>query len=434
MNIQTPDGKVVAFPDSMSQQDITAVLDKQYSPVAPTNVPKENMPDGKTPEWAGRHPNLYGMVGAGKALARTGIEAGATTIGAAGGALVPIPGASLVGAGVGYAGGKRAANYLFDEPVDTSVSGIAGDVAIGGISQGVGSLIGKIPGVKRILSPERASIGPERTIGADALNKVAETMVEKSLKVAPSIKTGPRGTAVETLLTEKIPISKGGLAKTRNILDDINLQMDEAIASSPKAQNMIPVKDVLGPINELRDKMLNTVNGTKLAKKIDGIINSFTKQHGPEITVADAQVLKQNTNMMLRKAYGEIKDVETESVKQLVRGLKDRIAAEIPEITGLNLRYSQLKTLEPILERAVNRTGNWDFIGLLPTIAGASVGGATGSAIKAAEAGMLLKVLKNPQVQSRLAIMLRSMGSGSKANFMANTVAETAYNKIVNGQ
>ncbi len=392
---------------------------------------KTTIPKTSDPEWAGKYPNLYGLYGAGKALARAGIEGAGTTLGAAGGALLPVPGTSLIGAGLGYAGSKRLADVALGEPSDISVKGIAGDVALGAIFQGAGSLIGKIPGVKRILSPEMASIGPESTVGSEALNKVAYSTMEKTMKIPPSVKEAKRITAIETALEERIPVTKGGLSKVKGILEDLEGQMDSAVANSINKNNMMATDNVLGPVGELRDKLLNTVNGKNLAKELDAVVKRFKKQYGNEISVEQAQMIKQNTNALLTKAYGSLQNVQTESVKQIVRGLKDEIATQIPEIAGVNLRYSHLKTLETAMERAVHRTGNWDWLSLSSELAGAAVGASTGKIGHAAEAALIWRMLKSPHIQSRLAIVLKDMGVGSKANIMANTIVETAYNKMM---
>jgi hypothetical protein len=185
----------------------------------------------------------------------------------------------------------------------------------------------------------------------------------------------------------------------------------------------------LGPVKDLQAWTTKTVNGEKLSSKIENVINSFKKQYGDEITVAQAQEIKQNTNAFLRKSYGELKPVTEEAQKQLVRGLKDRIAQEIPEITGVNARYSDLKVLESALERAVNRTGNWDWFSLSAGMAGSIVGGATGNVAKAGEAVALWRMLKSPVIQSHLALILKNAGAGTKANIMANAITDTIYNK-----
>jgi len=87
-------------------------------------------------------------------------------------------------------------------------------------------------------------------------------------------------------------------------------------------------------------------------------MNDFRKQYGDVLTVEQAQEIKRNTNAFLKKSYGELKPVTEEATKQIVRGLKDRIAQEIPEIAGVNLKYSEMKTLR----------GFWSVLSIEPEI------------------------------------------------------------------
>lgn len=395
-------------------------------------------PQDNTPEWAtgqgkfgSMGPTVYGMYGAGRELLRTGIETAGATAGAAGGALIPVPGTSLVGGGLGYAGGKRVANAVLGEDVDTSVTGIGKDVAVGGFMTGAGKVLGMIPGVKRLLAPSQASVGT-KPVGTGALDKTASAMMEKSMKVPPSSVIGGvkvnREKAIETALDNGIPITKGGLKRVQGLIDDLGEQMDAVVAGNPNA--LIKTDSVLEPVMTLKDWASKTVNGQANAKKIDRVIKQFKDQYGDEITVAQAQEIKRNTNAFLKKSYGELKPVTEEATKQIVRGLKDRIAQEIPEIAGVNLKYGEMKNLERVLERAVNRTGNWDWFSLSAGMAGSIVGGATGNVMKATEAVAFWRLMKSPIVQSHLALMLKRAGKGKEANAMAMAVADSIYNKI----
>lgn len=390
------------------------------------------VPDNTTgPEWAGKYPNLYGAYGAGRELLRTGIETAGQTGGAALGALLPIPGSTFAGAGLGYAGAKRGANLLLGDNVDTSLGGIAGDVALGAGLQLGGGLIGKIPFLKNILSPQMADVGMQKPIvGTQPL---AYSMMEKAMKVPPSVKEGIREKAINTALETGTPVTKAGLQRTKGVLDDLIDQMDMAIVNSPNKNNIIRTDDVMGPVKSLKDWASMIADGGKTERKIQDYMDKVVRQFGPEITVENAQAIKQATNSWLKKnAYGQLQTASVESQKQMVRGLRDRIAQEVPEIAGINAKYSDMKMLETALERAVNRTGNWDWLQLTPMLAAATVGGATGSIGKAIESAALLRILKSPNVQSTLAIMMKKYGAGQKANVMANTIAETVYNKMSN--
>ncbi len=402
-SIKKPSGATRSF-DVDTMAEIRTNLDKTYREIVPQIPPRE--------------------------LARTGVEALGMTAGAAGGAFVPVPGASLVGAGLGYAAAKRAAKWAMDEPVDTSWQGIGKDTLIGAALQGGANLIGKIPGINRIFSPKEASIGPESTFGSEALDKMAYTTMEKAMKVPPSVKQPIRETAINTALEEGIPVSKMASKRVKGILSGLEDDMEIAVANSVNKGNLVQLKDVLTPVQELKDWVSQTVSGKKLIGKIDDIITGFIDDFGPTVTVEQAQTIKQNTGRLLSKTYGELQGVETEATKQIVRGLKDKIAAEIPELVDVNLKYSHLKILDNALERAVHRTGNWDWVQLMPALAGSIVGGATGSIMKASEAVAAYRILRSPYVQSRLAIALKRMGAGSEANVIANTVTQAVYDKL----
>jgi len=384
-----------------------------------------------TPEWAGRYPNVYGLYGAGRELLRTGIETAGTTAGQAAGALVPFPGAAYVGGGLGFAASKRAAQWLLGEDISMSPESIGKDVAMGSLQVGIGKVAGMIPGVKRIFSPSAAAIEVP-SAGSGLLDKTASSMMEKSLKVPPSVKQNLRGRAIETTFKENIPVTKSGLNRAKGIMDYLEGQMDAAIAKNPDAP--IQTDSLMGPVTELRQMAMNTVDGARFAKQIDKLVDRFKKQYGDTITVAQAQEIKQNTNAWLKKSYGELKPVHVEATKQIVRGLRERIAQEIPEIAGVNARYGDLANLEKVLERAVNRTGNWDWVGLIPSIGAAAVGGTTGKVSSAMEAAAVLRIIRSPAVQSHLALALKKAGAKGEVNAMANAVANTIYHKMTTGQ
>lgn len=365
-----------------------------------------------------------------KEIGRSIVEGLGMAGGAGVGALVPIPGSSIVGAGLGYSAAKRLANMALDEPIDSTIKGIGTDIALGGALQGATKLLSKIPGVRDVIAPPEANIGPSGTFGKGAIDKAAYAIMEKSMKIPPSVKPPIRERAITTALNEEVPITKAGLNRTKDIIATLNNDMDNAVVNSSMKNNPINTDDVLGPVMEFRSWIEKTVGGNKLTGKLDKVVKGFKDQYGDVITVEQAQNIKKNTNAFLKKAYGELKPVETEATKQIVRGLKNRIATEIPEISGINAKYGDMKTLETALERAVNRTGNWDWFSLSAGMAGAITGGATGSMVKATEAVGLWRLLKSPGVQSHIAISLKKAGMGTKANVLADTITTNVFNKL----
>lgn len=385
-----------------------------------------------TPAWAAQYPNLYGLYGAGRALLRTGIEAAGTTAGAAGGALLPVPGSSLLGAGAGYAGAKRGADWLMGETPDMSAGGIAQDVALGGLMQGGGNLIGKIPFVNKILSPSVADVGP--AVGSYPLEKAGEKLMEKAVKIPPSVPSNIREKTLNAMLEGGITVSKRSLQATKEVIGNLNTQIDDVIANSPNKASLIDKKATLGPVMELRATLNNIAGGDDFVKGLDNVVAKYLEKGGDFLTVAEAQKIKQATNKVLAGSYGQMEAVQTEARKQIVRGLKDKIAENIPEIAGLNLQYGQAKMVEKALERAVNRTGNTDLLGLIPAVVGTAASAGTGSIATAAKAATIAQIVKAPYVQSRLAIALYSSGvPKARANAMANVIINATYNSMVGG-
>lgn len=77
-------------------------------------------------------------------------------------------------------------------------------------------------------------------------------------------------------------------------------------------------------------------------------------QQTGEMSVQQAQNLKQGTYRVLQGKYGEAGSAETEAQKGLARGLKEEIATAVPGIQGLNEAESSLiKTLDVAERRAL---------------------------------------------------------------------------------
>jgi hypothetical protein len=78
-----------------------------------------------------------------------------------------------------------------------------------------------------------------------------------------------------------------------------------------------------------------------------------------------AQQLKQGTYRAISdRAYGEQGSASIEAQKALARGLKEEIAANVPEVRALNAEESKLLTALPLVERRVLMDANKNPAGL----------------------------------------------------------------------
>ena len=287
------------------------------------------------------------------------------------------------------------------------------------------------------------------------LGKTPEGAYESAMKPSPAMSAPDRAAIVQTGLQNEIPVSKAGVEKIGDLIDTLNTKIKDTIAADPnrpidpnavatradiakaKFANQVNAQPDLNAIEASKQQFL-TEQGAKpgqppVAPKPTGILDaqgnpimdSGTPAQpptpAPDMSAADAQKMKQGTYQVLKGKYGEQGSASVEAQKALARGLKEEIATQFPEISGLNQAESRLLDLQPVLERAVNRISNHQAIGIGTPIAGAAAEAVTGSTGVGRVAMVMKAVLDNPNVKSRLAIAV------SKANKIP---IATAMNRV----
>ena len=183
-------------------------------------------------------------------------------------------------------------------------------------------------------------------------------------------------------------------------IDDLNSRIKAEIDSGTQQGAVIDPAKVAARTDALKAKFSNQVNPNADLASIDAAKQEFINNNPNNLTAAQAQSMKQGTYQQLSsKAYGEMKSATIESQKALARGLKEELAAQFPEIKELNASESRLLDLQPVLERAVNRIGNHQLIGLGTPMAGAAATAVTGSGGIGRVAMVMKAVLDNPAVK-----------------------------------
>jgi hypothetical protein len=344
-----------------------------------------------------------GEIGGGVAdISRGNVARGAhRVISGAGATLLPVaalaapaaPGLAARGLAGGLLGSKLARSGAETFGASPDQTDLAGDV--GGLLGG-GVATSKVPA--RLAS--RTAL----------LGRSPEEAYQSALKPSTTLGEAERAAVVNTGLQEKIPVSKAGLEKIGGLVDELNNQIRGTIATDPtRPINKFAATSKLG---QTAKRFATQVNPESDLNAISDAGNEFLRNQPNEIGAADAQALKQGTYRALGdKAYGELKGASIEAQKALARGLKDELARQFPELSGLNAREGGLLDLQDELERAVNRIGNHQLVGIGTPLASAGVKAATGSNKLAAVAGIMKAVLDNPNVKSRLAYSLNGVGA-----------------------
>ena len=259
-----------------------------------------------------------------------------------------------------------------------------------------------------IAGPAAAGYGISK-ISPEVLTGKAQDLYQSALK--PSTRIPPAKTAaiVQAGLDSGIPVSGAGLEKLGGLIDDLNDKIAATIQVDPtRPINKFAVTSRLG---QTAQRFATQVNPEADLNAVSDAGNEFLRNQPGEIPAADAQAIKQGTYQQLSgKAYGEMKSASIEAQKSLARGIKEELANAFPELNDLNAADSKLLNLQPVLEKAVQRIGNQQLVGIgTPLVIGAGKA-ASGSSAVGIIGGLVKAVIDNPVVKSRLAISLNKAG------------------------
>jgi len=356
--------------------------------------------------------------------ARTALEMGGML---AGGALAAPAGpvGALAGAGLGYAAGRQAAGAL---------ETYAGQRQGRSIPQGILEAAKDVP-MGAAMEAGGAVVGLPIQKGIQALGKLAPRLYESVAKIPPrSVPKATREKAVETALEHEIPATQKGYHKLRGMIEDTNTQIAKVIDDAEEMSRNARGRNLKTGINEYEENMINTkdilsrLEGVKkwaqesypdptpINKMVDEFKYNVKRTRGAEISVKAAQKLKQGIYRRLTDAaYGEYSVPAKEIDKNFARGIKEELLNKFPVLQNLNAKDSALIGLQNILEKTVNRTRNWDLVGLTD-LAGSGVGAVAGTLesggdVKRGGTGavlglLLARGLRSPAVMSKIAFAL----------------------------
>lgn len=355
-------------------------------------------------------------------------------------------------------------------PVTPIVQNYQNDKATGGTPLALENLAGQAlgtveagrmaPAVVKAAAPVLNRILP--AVGnvagrAALLGRTPEEAYQGALKPSTTLSPAERAGIVQTGLQNEIPVSPAGVEKLSNLVQDLNDKIKDTVASDPNRP--IDPNAVAARADAIKPKFSNQVNAQPDLNAIEASKQQFLEEQGakpgtpaipprplgvldargnpvmsqgtpatppqpaPAMGVADAQAMKQGTYRVLAGKYGEQGSATVEAQKALARGLKEEIAAQFPEINGLNAAESKLLDLQPVLERAVNRISNRQGVGIGTPIVGTAATAMTGSAPAGIVASVMKSVLDNPNVTSRLAIAVSKAQKISPAAAMSKVQA-----------
>lgn len=279
----------------------------------------------------------------------------------------------------------------------------------------------------------------------ERLPDTAADLYRSSLKPSTTLSPARSNEMIQTALKNEIPVSEAGAEKLHSLVEGYNDAIADTIKSNPQAT--INPNKAAQAADALKSKFANQVNAGEDLSAIENAKQQFLSESGakpgtpavapkptglldangnpimdsgtpakpaqaaPPMSAEEAQAKKVGTYRQMKGRYGQLSPAAIEAQKALARGIKEELQTQFPELQQLNAREGKLLDLQPVLERAIGRTANYE-----PIPVGAAMGGAgmellTGSKALGTATAALKYVLRNPEVRTRLAIALNKAGA-----------------------
>lgn len=165
-------------------------------------------------------------------------------------------------------------------------------------------------------------------------------------------KSGEAKRAIDTLFAEGLNPTEGGVEVLKKKISTINDEIAKTIAGSTET---VKVGDTGKPLLDALKRFERQVAPQDDLAAIERTWSMYRNHPAlggrTDMPVQLAQELKQGTYRQIDKKYGELGTAETEAQKAIARGLKEEIAAKVPEIAPLNAKESELINTLNVIER-----------------------------------------------------------------------------------
>jgi hypothetical protein len=358
--------------DVFDELDIFDELD----PYAPQDIPLGEMQASQLASYE-----------EGKPIGRAGLELFGTGVGTL--AKLPTLGTAPTEA-LGYAAGSKAADLIYGEDTGSFAQKTAEGLMWAGIPRAIGKLA----------------------------TPVAKSVMKRAIKIPPAqAKAAVRERAVETLLSERIGLSKVGLSKTIRKIGSLDNEIEQAISAASQGQKTIDADTLYTYIAKVKhSKELSRSPDAAVQRQILESLEQSLRSHSyfseGKITLEDAHQLKkgiyEQLNTFYRNAEKQGKSVGASIVDQTKKVGKASYANALREeiidtpgvpkdIVAKLKKEGGLVNAKRWAERAVNRAENHDIITFNDVLLGTLIDGGIPKTVG-------IRILRAPRVQSRLAI------------------------------
>lgn len=358
---------------------------------------------------------------------------------------------ATLASGVGAAG--KGVQLAADAANLGRVANVAGTVAR------AGDVVSSLTDPLRVAGRVADVTGVSGLVGR-GVDAASEALTKGALRGGFNVNTDAAEVAgaVKAMNEAGIPFSEEGLQKVQQAIKDIQQQKLAVTGGSPLRVDPAAVELRLDEVAGRRDWQVNPNADVSQIEKLrqnfrertggQPIVNAKGKvvgyRQGPPIPVDEAEALKEGT--YAQNKYGTQAPPQlqatAEGEKALARGLKEELERQIPELTSLNAEQARYLNLDKILEAAVNKHinsgGFWGNVaqqtfatqkGALKTAAILGSGVATHEPSIAATVALAHAVLSDPVVKQGLARAINKAQQLNPGKYGAPSVA-TALSRV----
>lgn len=266
------------------------------------------------------------------------------------------------------------------------------------------------------------------SIAANAIPaRTSRRMLADALRMRPGMDRDVKDKIVDTMLKEGIKPTAGGLNKADNLIDSLNSQIDELIASAP-AENSIPADAVLRHFDALKSEMGGVnLQGSRNIAAIDDVANRFREHMAAigkdSITPQELQKFKKDTYKDIKFDRDMYKsDAATDRARSAAaRAARESLEEISPNIGPINRREGDIIQLMEELPGLTNKMENYRPVGMdmaLKTLMGTGIGssmGPTGAGV-GGMLGAAAGVLAHPRVRAQNAFLVEALRNSAPAS------------------
>jgi hypothetical protein len=471
MQIIEVNGEPIEFPDDMSDDEITAVI-QASQPAPPPIQPQMQQPvdDGfSVGEMVGNIPssaaNLVGNLAqtvmhpieTAKGVGRLGAGALYNANEALSNVMPeslafmsePIGGGDVFGKEyeeeADIAGAAFADRYGgLDETLSTLEQDPVGALAdVAGVVSGVGALSG-FPAVAKAgaaLNPLNAAMNTSKYAASKLIPEgMPANLYERAAKFSTTLSDKDRGALIDTAMDRGIMPTSKGVRQLDTAISAVDDSISNLINKSASSGETIPAQAVFKHLNELRDQkggpFIEASSDLKAIDKFAKNMATSIKRSGKDrLTAQDLQDIKRDTYSKIAFDAKRMKGspIKEDTYKAIAKGAKEGVEQLVPEAGALNREFGAMLELKPHLQRAAGRIENRDVIpikGPLNVAAGGSI-----DPIGAA-AGGALSIFEMPKVSARIGLILNEVKKTGVDQFLKNnpSISNAELSAIIAGE